>query len=409
MTATLEKQPTTTTARREPALVVVQLNGGNDGLNTVVPFGDSLYYDYRPTIKVAEDDLLHVDARVGLHPSMAPLKTLYDEGKFAVFQGIGYPDPSRSHFTSMGIWQTADLGDQSQGGWLAKAIHDLDPKAENPVLGMNFGRTLPRALQLPGVPVASVDSLDTYGVLTGISSSPRRASALETLTRMYAARDGQTQMMAAIGQTGLDAQRGADLLRQGVKDYVSTVDYPANNPLASSLKGVAQVLLAGLGTRVFYTQYGSFDTHANQVQAHAALWTRTSEAIAAFFADLRAHNASEQVVVLVFSEFGRTVKDNGSGTDHGAGSVAFVLGDPVKGGLYGQYPSLRRDQLLEGDLGFHTDFRSVYATLLERWMGVDSEPIVQGTFEQFDLIRQPAAAATAVSTTAVSTTAVAAP
>jgi uncharacterized protein (DUF1501 family) len=379
--------PASTTNGKDPVLVVVQLNGGNDGLNTVIPYANNLYHDNRPTIRVAEDDVLHLNDEVGLHPSMAALKQFYDDGKLAVIQGIGYPNPDRSHFRSMDIWHTAEPDELAENGWLGKTIHDVDPKSENPVMGVNVGRGMPRAFHLPGVSVASVSAIDSYGVLTGMSATTQRASALDVLQRMYAARDGQAEAMFQIGQTGIDAQRSADILRSATKGYSSTVTYPQGNPLAASLKTVAQIKLADLGTRVFYTQIGSFDTHANQAEVHAGLWQRTSDAIAAFYADMKEHNAEQDVVLWVFSEFGRRVRDNGSGTDHGAGSVAFVVGDKVKGGLYGEYPSLRSDKLAEGDLTYNVDFRSMYATLLERWMGLDSGPIVGGTFEQFDLIK----------------------
>jgi uncharacterized protein (DUF1501 family) len=379
------------TGAPDPVLVVVQLNGGNDGLNTLIPYGEGLYYDNRPAIRVAEDDVLHLDRSVGLHPSMGALKAFYDAGQMAVVQGIGYPNPDRSHFRSMDIWHTAEPDELAEDGWLGKTMHDLDPRGENPLLGVNVGRGLPRAFHLPGVSVASVSAVDSYGVLTGMSATTQRASALDVLSRMYESRAGQSEASFYIGQTGLDAQRGADILRRAAKGYTPGAEYPTANPLAASLRTVAQVKLAGLGTRVFYTQFGSFDTHANQAEVHAGLWQRTSEAIAAFYADLKAQQAQQDVVLLVFSEFGRRVRDNGSGTDHGAGGVAFVLGDTVKGGLYGEYPSLRAERLAEGDLSYNVDFRQVYATLLERWMGVDSQPVVGGTFEQLDLL--PAGAA----------------
>lgn len=372
---------------KAPVLVVVQLNGGNDGLDTLIPYGDPRYYDNRPAIRVAEDDVLHLNDDVGLHPSMAPLKPFFDSGRVAVVQGIGYPHPERSHFRSMDIWHTAEPDELAEDGWLGKTMHDLDPKGDNPLLGVNVGRGLPRALHLRGVSVASVNAVDSYGILTGMSATTQRASVLDVLSRMYAAREGQGEATFHIRQTGQDAQRGADVLRRATAGYAPAVEYPLANPLAASLKTVAQIKLAGLGTRVFYTQIGSFDTHANQAEVHAGLWQLTSQAISAFYADLEAHQAQQDVVLLIFSEFGRRVRDNGSGTDHGAGSVAFVLGDAVRGGLYGEYPSLRPERLAEGDLTFNVDFRQLYATLLERWMRVDSQPVVGGTFEQLDLIR----------------------
>jgi uncharacterized protein (DUF1501 family) len=372
---------------KAPVLVVVQLNGGNDGLDTLIPYGDPLYYDYRPAIRVAEDAVLHLNDDVGLHPSMAPLKPFFDAGRMAVVQGVGYPHPERSHFRSMDIWHTAEPDELAEDGWLGKTMHDLDPKGDNPLLGVNVGRSLPRALRLRGVSVASVNAVDSYGILTEMSATTQRASVLDVLSRMYAAREGQAAATFHIRQTGQDAQRGADVLRRATAGYAPAVEYPQANPLAASLKTVAQIKLADLGTRVFYTQIGSFDTHANQAEVHAGLWQHTSQAISAFYADLKARQAQQDVVLLLFSEFGRRVRDNGSGTDHGAGSVAIVLGDAVRGGLYGEYPSLRPERLAEGDLAYNVDFRQLYATLLERWMGVDSRPVVGGTFEQLDLIR----------------------
>jgi uncharacterized protein (DUF1501 family) len=188
-----------------------------------------------------------------------------------------------------------------------------------------------------------------------------------------------------MGQTGLDAQKGADILSTAIGKYKSTVQYP-NTSIGNSLKGIAQVKMAGLGTRVFYTGHGSFDTHASQLKAHALLWTEVSEAVAAFFADLREHDEADDVIMMMWTEFSRRVKDNGAGTDHGAGGSAFVLGDPVKGGMYGEYPSLKDEALTIGNLKYNNDFRSTYTTILENWMGVEAKPIVNGNFEKFAFV-----------------------
>src|SRR5262245_23264466 len=230
---------------REPVLVVVQLNGGSDGLNTAITYAERLYHDSRPATRVAEDGGLPLNDRVGLHPSMAALKPFYDSGKLAIVQGIGYPNPDRSHFRSMDIWHTAEPDELAEDGWLGKTLHDIDPAGENPLLGVNVGRGLPRAFHLPGVSVASVNAVDSYGVLTGISATTQRASALDVLTRMYAAREGQGEATFYIGQTGLDAQRGADILRRATTGYSPGAEYPQGNPLAASLKTVAQIKLAG--------------------------------------------------------------------------------------------------------------------------------------------------------------------
>ena len=193
------------------------------------------------------------------------------------------------------------------------------------------------------------------------------------------------EVLRYMGQTGLDAQKGADILRTALEKYHSSVIYPKTS-IAQSLRGVAQVKFADLGTRVFYTAHDSFDTHGTQLAVHAQLWREVSEAIAAFFADLRAHDAADDVIMLLWSEFGRRVRDNGSGTDHGAGGIAFVLGEAVKGGMYGEYPSLRDGDLTLGNLTYTNDFRSTYSTILEHWFEVEAKPIVNGTFEQFAFV-----------------------
>ncbi len=376
-----------TATKKDPVLVVLQLSGGNDALNTLVPHGDPLYYDNRPSVRVPEGQALDLDGYAGLNPNMGPLKRLYDEGKVAVIQGVGYPNPNRSHFRSMDIWHTCEPDKQGTEGWLGRAIREIDPNKENVLTGVNFGRGLPRALAAPGVPVASVGNLATYGVLTGIEAEEQRMDALDIFSKMYSPTIGRSAVVEYLSQTGTDALKGADILSTAPEMYTSSVEY-GGDVVAQYMKNIAQVHLAGFGTRILYTTapYNSFDTHAGELAAHASLWGNTSNAIADFMDDLREHDASDNVTLLVFTEFGRRVHDNGSGTDHGSGGVAFVVGDNVKGGMYGEYPSLEADKLLEGDLHFNNDFRSIYTDLLENWMGLDAQPLVNGTFEKFNFI-----------------------
>ena len=376
-----------TATKKDPVLVVLQLSGGNDALNTVVPHGDPLYYDNRPSVRVPEGQALDLDGYVGLNPNMGPLKRLFDEGKVAVIQGVGYANPNRSHFRSMDIWHTCEPDKQGTEGWLGRAIREIDPNKENVLTGVNFGRGLPRALAAPGVPVASVGNLATYGVLTGIEAEDQRTEALDIFSKMYSPTIGRSAVVEYLSQTGTDALKGADILSTAPEMYSSSVEY-GQDVVAQYMKNIAQVHLAGFGTRILYTTapYNSFDTHAGELAAHASLWGNTSNAIADFMDDLRENNASDNVTLLVFTEFGRRVHDNGSGTDHGSGGVAFVVGDNVKGGMYGEYPSLEEDKLLEGDLHFNNDFRSIYTDLLENWMGLDAQPLVNGTFEKFNFI-----------------------
>ena len=369
------------------ALLVIQLSGGNDGLNTVIPYNNDLYYDQRPSVHIEQDQVLRLDDELGLSPAMGPMKQLWDQGKVAVIKGIGYPNPNRSHFRSMDVWHTAETEKVGTEGWLGRAIRDLDPKADNVLTGVNFGRGLPRALACKDVPVASVANVETYGLLPDIQDEQAKALALKAFAMMYGGTDGKDAVAQFLSQTGLNALKGADILRTAPAKYSSTIEYAAT-PIAESLKSIAQVVCADLGTKIYYAQHGSFDTHAAELDSHAKLWTDVSEAIGDFTDDLREHDREDDVVILVFSEFGRRIMDNGSGTDHGSGSTAFVIGGPVQGGMYGEYPSLKPADQLEGDLRFTTDFRSAYSTILEQWFGLDAVPIVNGTFEQLDFIRR---------------------
>ena len=372
---------------KDPVLVVFQLTGGNDYLNTIVPRSNALYRDYRKTVVIPEDEIIPLDDDFGLHPAMAPMKPLWAEGKMALIHGIGYDNSPRSHFRSMDIWHTCEPDKVGTEGWVGRAIKTVDPGKENVLTGVNFGQGLPRALALPGVPVASVSNIESYGVLTGISNEDQRVRALERFARVYSPAIGRGPVMDYLGQTGLDALKGADILRTATEKYSSTVEYAAT-PIAQKLRSVAMVHLANLGTRFFYTQHASFDTHASQMPSHQQLWKECSSAISDFFADLREHDAADNVVMILFSEFGRRVRDNGSGTDHGAGGIAFVIGESVKGGHYSEYPSMEAKDLQEGDLVPNNDFRGFYSSVLEQHMGLDPTEIVGGTFEQFDFIRK---------------------
>ena len=374
------------TTNKEPVLVALQLSGGNDYMNTVIPYTDPLYRDYRPTVGIPEEQVLRIDDKMGFHPSMGAIKEMYDRESVAIVHGVGYENSPRSHFRSMDIWHTCEPDTLGTEGWLGRVIREFDPNKENVVTGVSFGPSMFRAMSLTGVPVATVDDLENYGLLTGISEQQQRERILYRYKRMYSPAIGSGPVMEYLGQTGLDALKGADILNVAPGMYSSTVEY-ADTPIARKLKGIAQIHLADLGTRVFYCDHGSFDSHSNQLGMHATLWTDVSVAIGDFFDDLRAHDAADNVIMFVFSEFGRRTHDNGSGTDHGAAGATFVIGDAVKGGQYSEYPSTRRGDLQQGDLVPNTDFRSVYSTILEDWVHLDAKPIVGGTFEKPQFIR----------------------
>ena len=373
-----------TTTNGDRNLVIVQMSGGNDYMNTLVPYGNGLYYDSRPEIAIDPESVIKIDDQVGFRPGLEPIKRLWDEGKVAIINGIGYPKPNRSHFRSMDVWHTALAEEVGTEGWLGRAIRDIDPNGENVLAGVNFGRGLPRAMGCPGVPVASVGNLETYGLFPDMQDQALREYALETFGKMYGGAEGKDAVMGFLGQTGLDALRGADILRTAPGMYESTVEYAAN-PMAQSLKSAAQVMFADFGTRVYFTQHGSFDTHSGELFKHEMLWNEVAPAVGDFYDDLVEHGRNEDTVMFLYSEFGRRIKDNGSGTDHGSGGMAMLIGDSVKGGMYGEYPSLADDDQLEGDLHYNNDFRSTYTSVLEQWLSLDAAPIVNGRYEAFDL------------------------
>ena len=374
-----------TSSHKDPVLVVLQLTGGNDYLNTVIPYSNPLYRDNRPAVGIPEGRELRLDDTTALHPEMGPIKALYEQGALGIIHGVGYPDSPRSHFRSMDIWHTCEPDKLGTEGWLGRATRDIDPNKENVLTTVSFGPSLFRALAMPGVPVACVDDLESYGLLPGISEAQQREKILGRFSRLYSPVMGSSSVMDYMGQTGLDTLQGADILKEAPRTYRSSVEYP-DTTIAAKLRGVSQIHQANLGTRILYCDHGSFDSHSNQFGMHDKLWKDVSEAVSCFFEDLRENNASDNVVMLMFTEFGRRVHDNGSGTDHGAGGVAFVVGDPVKGGQYSEFPSLASQDLEQGDVVPNHDFRGLYSTLLEDWMGLDAKPIVEGSFEKLSFI-----------------------
>ncbi|MDE2940042.1 MAG: DUF1501 domain-containing protein [Chloroflexota bacterium] len=374
--------------QKDPVLAVLSLSGGNDGLNTVIPYNNPLYRDYRPTLGIPEGQIISINDQLGFHPTMGPLKKFWDEGKLAIFLGVGYDNPSYSHFRSMDIWHTCEPDKIGTEGWLGRVLKEIDPTAENVLCGVNFGRGLPRALVMEGVPVASVGNLETYGLLTGIDGEGQRDQALDVFGRMYSPAMGSGAVMDYIHSTGTNALKGADILATAPDKYTSEVEY-SNTDVGQYMKNIAQTHLAEFGSRVLYTTspYNIFDTHANQASLHSGLWSDVSNNVDTFYQDLRDHNASDNVMLLMFTEFGRRISDNGSGTDHGAGGIAWVVGENVKGGIYGEYPSLEPSQQEEGgNLKYSMDFRSIYTTIVEDWFKMDAQPIVGGSFEKVNFL-----------------------
>ncbi len=371
--------------KKDPVIVVLQLTGGNDYMNTVIPYSNSQYWDYRPNVNIEEEKVIRLNSQFGFHPSMEPIAEMYRKGNVAIIHWVGYENSPRSHFRSMDIWHTCEPETLGTEGWLGRAVGQIDPGKENVVTAVSMGPSLYRALAAPGVPVATVDDLDDYGLLTDISPQQKRDRVLDRYKRIYSPMIGSGPVMDFLGQTGLDALKGADILNVAPELYSSTLEY-GNNAISKKLRSIAQIHLAQVGTRVFYCDLGSFDTHADQLATHAKLWTDASEAIRDFFDDLEEHNAADNVVMFLFSEFGRRVYDNGAGTDHGAGGVCMAIGSEVRGGEYGSYPSMKESDLDQGDLVPTIDFRGVYTTLIEDWMKLDSVAVVGGNFEKLAFI-----------------------
>ena len=367
---------------KEKVLVVIQLTGGNDFMNTIVPYTNEHYFDARKKVVIDPSDVLPINDSLAFNGNTGPLKNLYDDGKVAIVQGIGYPNSNRSHFRGMDIMHTCEPDKVGVEGWLGLAIREMDPKQENVLTGVNIGRGLPRALSVSGVPVTSIGDIEAYGVLNDSDKAHLRDRSIQSFKNIYSQAIGSGPVSEYIGKTGIDILKGADLLSGVAGSYSSSVEY-ADNPIAKSLRDVARIHLSGLGTRVFYTNHGGYDSHANELHTPPGLMTELSGAIADFMDDLEQHDAADEVAILVFTEFGRRMRDNGSGTDHGSGGGAFIIGKDVAGGLYSEYPSLDPTDWEHGEDLKHTiDFRGIYGTMLEQWMGVEARPIVKGEFEQ---------------------------
>jgi uncharacterized protein (DUF1501 family) len=374
--------------KKDPVLVVIQLTGGLDFLNTLIPFTEGIYYDSRPLVSIPQEQVLPINDHLAFHPDAKRLKDLYDTGKVAVVQGIGYENSSRSHFRGMDIWHTCEPTKIATEGWVAKLIREIDPANENPLTCVNIGRGLPRALTARGVIATSVGDLDNFGLMTNVQNIEERQTDLALFKRMYTPAVGAGIVMDYLAQTGRGVLKGADQLKEAPGKYTSTVEW-GSSPIAKALRDISRIHTADLGTRIFYCQHAGYDYHSHQPQNHGRLIGELAAAVSDFLQDLRDHDAAEEVTILMFTEFGRRIVDNGSGTDHGSGGGAYIIGEGVDGGLYAQYPSIqRKDWLNDEDLKHHIDFRGVYGTVIEQWMGVDPVAIVGGRYEQIRPYRE---------------------
>jgi len=397
----------TATGKDGTILVVLQMAGGNDGLNTVIPYADDAYHSARPVIGIGADKAIKLTDYIGLHPKLTGLKSIYDEGHLSIIQGVGYPNPNRSHFRSTEIWQTAADADKVETyGWLGRYF-DSCCKGADPTVGVAIGNEMPQSFAAANPTGVSFSRPEQYRWING----PRGAdgSSSEALYKELnqpedisaggaAANDGGSIGMISGGgakqdnsnpldflqRTAMDAQMSSDKIIEISKKYKSTVEYPKGQ-IADSLSLVARMIAGGLPTRVYYVSQGGYDTHTNEAPTHDRLMGELGDSLQAFCNDLKAQGNFNRVMVMTFSEFGRRVAQNASnGTDHGAAAPMFVLGGAAKAGLFGQYPSLTN--LNGGDLIYNVDFRSVYATILERWLKAPSQVVLGRKFPLMPIV-----------------------
>ena len=383
------------TGKDATILVILQLAGGNDGLNTLVPYGDDAYYRARPQIALPKKDILRISDYAGLHPKLTAFRDLYGEGHLGMIQGVGYPNPNRSHFRSTEIWQTAsDSSKNESEGWLGRYFDNCCKGADPSTVGVAIGGQTPQAFSSSTPKGVAFSNPEQFRYMSEAANDPAAAETLmkemnqpqETEPGSLSENSGGSigmidgpgddmgGTMEFLQRTALGARMSSDKILEITRKSRSSVGYPASQ-LGNSLNLVARLIAGGLPTRVYYVSQGGFDTHANQIPGHDRLMTDLNAAMSSFTTDLKDQGNFGRVLLLTFSEFGRRVAENGSlGTDHGAAAPLFVMGGGVKPGLHGTYPSLT--DLHDGDLKFHTDFRSVYATVLEKWLGAPSEKVL---------------------------------
>lgn len=363
----------------DTVLVVCQLSGGNDGLNTVVPWANKRYYELRPTIGIPEAQVLKINNDLGFHPGLTGLAELFQQKKVAVIQNVGYPQPNRSHFKSMDIWQSASPDSKLKYGWIGRHFDTESTTGPlNPVVALGLSTDKPLALS------GRVASIPCFASLVDVQSmvgDPDAEKMLRQIQGMDAKEGTDTRVVQQANKTALDAMA---LLSKQLKDYAPKQTY-GNDAFGVGFKQIAQLIATSPQTRVVYFSAGGFDTHARQADQHKTLLTNFGNAISAFQKEMEACGKADKVVVLVFSEFGRRSFENASGgTDHGAAAPMFLVGSRVKGGVYGPLPDLA--DLQDGDLKFKIDFRQVYATTLDKWMGGDSAVVLGQKFDTLDMV-----------------------
>jgi uncharacterized protein (DUF1501 family) len=374
---------------KDTILVVVQLTGGNDGLNTVIPFKDPDYARYRPTLKVPADQVKKVTDSIGLHPALNGLAKLLDEQALCVVQGVGYPNPSQSHFRSMDIWQAASTAESLAEGWIGKALK----AASGPAFHVaEASEVAPLALAGAPARAPSITSLEDFQLKTAAASGSDKQRQTAIIEAAGQGEPGASatggNLLDFVQRTAVNTYASSRRLKEIGANYQPKAPYPGTG-LANRLKLCAQLIDADLGARVFYVSIDGFDTHSGQGGAngpHANLLREVGDAVAAFYQDLAARGHKDRLLVMTFSEFGRRAKENGSkGTDHGSAAPMFLAGGRVKPGLVGDHPSLSK--LEAGNLAHAIDFRQVYAAVLDQWLGVSSKDVLGQEFKPVEVLQ----------------------
>ena len=368
-------------SRGDNILVVVEMAGGNDGLNSVVPHSDPDYQAAREKTAIQKQDTLAVNETIGLHPSLRGFADLLEAGKFGVIQGVGYENPNRSHFESMDIWHSCfRKGSPRHDGWLGRYLDAANLGVSSDPAALHLGaEKQPFALMSRDVRVPSIQSLEQFRLKGSDHASFR--DAVRDLSAQD--RSDANDLLSFVQSSTSNAIAASERMESAGVKYKPDQTYPTSK-LGKKLETVAKLIASGLETRVYYVRIDGFDTHANQPDAHAALLREVSEAVSALIRDVDAHGDGDRVIAMCFSEFGRRVAENASnGTDHGTAGPIFLAGNKVRAGLIGEHPSLT--DLDNGDLRYHTDFRQVYAAILEGWLSTPSEPVLGAVYKPVEM------------------------
>ena len=382
----------TQAAPRSPGariLVLIQLSGGNDGLNTVIPFADDAYAKLRPTLGIKPDACLKLTDKIGLNPNLGPFEQLFKDEQLAVVQGVGYPGANRSHFRSLEIWQTAEPRKVKDTGWIGRYLdlsHEGKSQLDNIFPAINVDPIPPKTLSAEKVVVPSINDVARFTFKTDPRYEADRKEQLNTFNSIYQKYSLDRPYINELRKVGLDTTEASDYIAKLVSNYKDASKFP-NNGFGKGMQFISQLIIGGVNCSVYTISLGGFDTHTNEANAQGKQLRTLAEGIKALHTDLRNHNLDKDVLIVTFSEFGRRAAENGGrGTDHGAAAPMFVIGSQVKGGIYGDHPSLT--DLEDGDLKYKMDFRNVYATVLDKWLQADAKAVLGDKFDQLDLIRK---------------------